>query len=401
MKSVSYHRAIISLFLVVFYLFTGVSHSAETSGSKAIDLPIRDYDGPGIGTLRNCTLSNVDCTPRRDCSMRNIDCTPTRDCTSHKSHDTRNCRACILRRPWGGCAVWGNDPFCEAQKAAQNAAYEADYAARKLDCERLKSSEKAACETRKSGLRMDCERIKSQNKLICETDKKAKQIDCEWVKSLQMAAGEIAEALIHESKKQIMPHARPIPGFIRSRLAPFFSVALLDGVRWATERGNVFSIPAKYSIEIKEAGAITLDNLIVFKHESAGLYDVGLWAHELEPVKQYQDLGIDHFAEYYADYGLNSEFVILRNFPFFTDGFNAANWQEPTAKTCPESEECKRYIGRMVNKIEALASAQSVYVCRTLDPSKTYQTDNIFNNQGVIIRKSLTACRPSYYDVDR
>ena len=104
--------------------------------------------------------STIDCSPKDDC-------TPTRPCDFPAQVDTRDCSTCVLWRPgWplgdGGCALRGNDPFCEAAKAAQNAIYQADAAAKKLDCERLKTQDKLACEAKKA-----------TKKLLCETGKEA------------------------------------------------------------------------------------------------------------------------------------------------------------------------------------------------------------------------------------
>lgn len=76
--------------------------------------------------------------------------TDNRDCSPHgcqRSHDTRSCSACLLRRPWGGCAIRGNDPVCEIAKAGQNKLYEASYVACEADAARLKVS----CEAAKAG----------------------------------------------------------------------------------------------------------------------------------------------------------------------------------------------------------------------------------------------------------
>lgn len=102
-----------------------------------------------------------------------IECSPDADCYSQRScdvtgnHDTRNCSKCILYSPQicafggciggGGCITHGNDPICEAAKAAQNVLYDADKAARKLDCERLKLQDNAACEVTRAGKKTLCE----------------------------------------------------------------------------------------------------------------------------------------------------------------------------------------------------------------------------------------------------
>jgi hypothetical protein len=116
--------------------------------------------------------STVDCTPARDCS-------PTRACDFPPQRDTRDCSRCILYRPgWpfgdGGCAQRGNDPVCEAAKAAQNVIYAADAAAKKADCERLKAQEKAVCELEKTGEKALCETGKELLKRLARTGKFAR-----------------------------------------------------------------------------------------------------------------------------------------------------------------------------------------------------------------------------------
>jgi hypothetical protein len=113
--------------------------------------------------------SSVDCTPTRNCS-------PTRACDFAPQRDTRDCSVCILYRPgWplgdGGCAQRGNDPFCEAAKAAQNAIYDADAALKKFDCERLKEQERLTCEVEKAGEKALCETGKELLKRLARTGK--------------------------------------------------------------------------------------------------------------------------------------------------------------------------------------------------------------------------------------
>ncbi|MGR5246479.1 hypothetical protein ACP3VU_17430 [Vibrio sp. PNB23_22_6] len=118
--------------------------------------------------------SEIDCTIDRDC-RQTMDCTPKRDCTFVAQRDTRNCHACLLRNPFGGCILRGNDPACEVAKVAQNNFYQADAAARKADCERIKTQEKAGCELEKEAKRVACEAEKGIEKGACETLKTAYQ----------------------------------------------------------------------------------------------------------------------------------------------------------------------------------------------------------------------------------
>ena len=57
------------------------------------------------------------------------DCSPKQSCDL--LIDRRECRRCVVSIPFGGCAIGGNDPACEAAKSAQNSAY----AANKAECE--------------------------------------------------------------------------------------------------------------------------------------------------------------------------------------------------------------------------------------------------------------------------
>jgi hypothetical protein len=97
------------------------------------------------------SASAVDCTQRS--------CSDSRKCDFEASKDTRDCGTCILSRPvlcapdflgggctGGGCIQRGNDPICEAGKAAQNLAYNVQANAEKADCDRLKNQEILACQ---------------------------------------------------------------------------------------------------------------------------------------------------------------------------------------------------------------------------------------------------------------
>lgn len=105
----------------------------------------------------------IDCTPTKACNQR--------ECKFEANHDTRDCSACILPRPWGGCAQRGNDPFCEAAKAAQNLAYNTDANLRKADCDRLAAQEKLACEAEKTSTKLLCEAKKEALNALARTGK--------------------------------------------------------------------------------------------------------------------------------------------------------------------------------------------------------------------------------------
>jgi hypothetical protein len=108
--------------------------------------------------------TTMNCTPKRECAQ-------TRQCDFPASHDTRDCSACILNNPFGGCILRGNDPWCEAQKATQNTIYDADATAKKIDCERIKETNRFQCEAEKSGQKSLCEAAKEGLKRLARTGK--------------------------------------------------------------------------------------------------------------------------------------------------------------------------------------------------------------------------------------
>jgi hypothetical protein len=131
--------------------------------------------------------SDIACTPTRDCTP-NRECTPSGDCTSTRACDlhvdTRDCSTCLLPNVFtGGCSQRGNNPVCEAAKAAQNAGY----GTAKATCETQKTTEKATCEAQKSAAKLDCERLKSQEKLQCEAEKTGQRLACETEKGVIVA----------------------------------------------------------------------------------------------------------------------------------------------------------------------------------------------------------------------
>lgn len=95
-----------------------------------------------------------------------------------------------------------------------------------------------------------------------------------------------------------MTAGQPIPEHFRRALAPYFPRKTLERVRW-TVAGRRLSIGTLWAKLLRGDGAVTLDNLVVFTSGRAATR-VGLWAHELTHVRQYEVLGLDAFARCYA-----------------------------------------------------------------------------------------------------
>ena len=136
--------------------------------------------------------SRLDCKRTRDCRLNYDGCPDshdTRDCS--QPHDTRDCSACLLRAPricvFGGCTGGqciqrGNDPFCEAAKAAQNAIY----AANKATCETAKAAQnviykahRESCVAERKAANLDCNRLAETDVALCKTSKLFKNFGAE------------------------------------------------------------------------------------------------------------------------------------------------------------------------------------------------------------------------------
>jgi hypothetical protein len=116
---------------------------------------------------------------------------------------------------------------------------------------------------------------------------------------LNPAGAALAEA-IRISRNTAGSGAQPIPPAIRQQLAPFFPAQILDKARFNTNKGAL-NLPAAIRL-IDESYAVTLDDLIVFAN-SGQAQDPILWAHELTHVMQYDNMGVESFANIYSATG--------------------------------------------------------------------------------------------------
>jgi len=121
---------------------------------------------------------------------------------------------------------------------------------------------------------------------------------CNALKLKQILAGKPVEAWIllsHEAA--ISAGVSPIPANIRTQLAHLFPASLLDKVRFKTGSGFLGTLQW-FRSEMEGKGAISLNDIIVFANPNPS---ARLWAHELEHVRQYEQLGVDGFAQAYVD----------------------------------------------------------------------------------------------------
>ncbi len=105
-------------------------------------------------------------------------------------------------------------------------------------------------------------------------------------------------AAMQRSRDVVRANSKPIPEEVKKELIPFYPEELLKNVRYAIGDTSPSGI-AGFAIRNGNAAAVTLIDTIVFKDESY-VGSLGLWAHELHHVQQYNDWGLSGFAARYA-----------------------------------------------------------------------------------------------------
>lgn len=117
--------------------------------------------------------------------------------------------------------------------------------------------------------------------------------------NLENPVGLAVAAAIRSAKAQASEGARMMPAYVHQRLQPFFAEDILQSVRYNTFDSTRIALDSATMMLNNDAGAITLDDVVVFRDESKA-QDSILWAHELAHVLQYRDRGIDTFANTYT-----------------------------------------------------------------------------------------------------
>ena len=92
---------------------------------------------------------------------------------------------------------------------------------------------------------------------------------------------------------------QPIPAHIREQLLPWYAPGVLDAARYKISNNGQFSA-ATAMLQNPDVGAVTLIDIILFRDAEAAEQDVALWAHELKHVQQYQEWGVQGFAQRYT-----------------------------------------------------------------------------------------------------
>ncbi|SDH28070.1 protein of unknown function [Pseudomonas benzenivorans] len=114
-----------------------------------------------------------------------------------------------------------------------------------------------------------------------------------------MAAAGLQEWIVQSRNAAATGDVRPIPLNIRAQLEPYYDLQVLDTVRYRV--GDAAELNAAHAmLQNPDVRAVTLVDIIVFRHAEDALDDAALWAHELKHVQQYLQWGVGEFAARYT-----------------------------------------------------------------------------------------------------
>jgi hypothetical protein len=115
----------------------------------------------------------------------------------------------------------------------------------------------------------------------------------------KMAAASLEQWLIRSRNTAAAGITHPIPLHIRAHLEPYYDLQVLDSARYKV--GDDVQLNAAHTmLQNPDVSAVTLVDIIVFRHEHDALDNVALWAHELKHVQQYLEWGVGEFARRYT-----------------------------------------------------------------------------------------------------
>jgi len=115
----------------------------------------------------------------------------------------------------------------------------------------------------------------------------------------QIAAPALAMWLTQARADAAGTGIQPIPPHIRERLLRWYDPSVLDTARYKVSDNGQFNA-ATAMLQNPDVGAVTLIDIILFRDAQTAEQDIALWAHELKHVQQYQEWGVEGFAQRYT-----------------------------------------------------------------------------------------------------
>lgn len=115
----------------------------------------------------------------------------------------------------------------------------------------------------------------------------------------QLAASNLQRWLEESRNSASVQGVEGIPLHIRAALESYYDLQVLDAVRYQVGNGVALNA-ANTMLQNPDVNAVTLLDIIVFRHAEDAQNNVALWAHELKHVQQYQQWGAAQFASNYT-----------------------------------------------------------------------------------------------------
>ncbi len=115
----------------------------------------------------------------------------------------------------------------------------------------------------------------------------------------QAAAPALSLWLSQSRAQAALSGAQPLPEHIRDQLLRWYPPSVLDTALYKVGDNGELSA-ANTIMQNSDTDAVTLIDIIVFRTAEAAENNVALWAHELKHVQQFQEWGVDGFAQRYT-----------------------------------------------------------------------------------------------------
>ncbi|MGE8180113.1 DUF4157 domain-containing protein [Pseudomonas sp. FSL W5-0299] len=115
----------------------------------------------------------------------------------------------------------------------------------------------------------------------------------------QIAAPALALWLTQARADAAVTGLQPIPPHIREQLLRWYDPVVLDAARYKVSDSGQFNA-ATAMLQNPDVGAVTLIDIILFRDAETAEQNIVLWAHELKHVQQFQEWGVEGFAQRYT-----------------------------------------------------------------------------------------------------
>lgn len=119
---------------------------------------------------------------------------------------------------------------------------------------------------------------------------------------VQSATPVLQKLIMRSRADAVRAGVQPLPPEVQRQLAGFIPDNILKLAQYRVESGDNITLQSGV-IQYGDARAITLVDVVVLKNQFDVLNNPTLWAHELTHVEQYQQWGVQGFAQrYLQDY---------------------------------------------------------------------------------------------------